>query len=304
MDSKTRNRYGFIFIRLLYGHRLLTGTLINAILTFISSMWLFLPILYALSIILWSILLKDFMPVLSLLTVLAMIGSVVLGSLLMIFTASVFDYKTGLSEKTAKRDYKRHGSAYRYAFHSALTSLIAPITAGFLIPLRTMYLQRKITENIRIGGTKLNYSAKPFRLFLPYLPLWAGTAFLFVAFAFTIQSLMFLILSQPMLDELETKHSEEIKIWVQSLLFVLELTPFIAVATIVLLFTYIRTSVNHFVSALSLKNLQFKLRLPFWKTVGFTIGFAFYYATLGLLLPGLPRRASRFFIRNLEVREG
>lgn len=73
------------------------------------------------------------------------------------------------------------GSPMAYAWTHFWTMLLVPFTLGWIVPWRTVKLQRIITDNMRFGDRHLKFTATPGRLYGPFALLWVGSITLYVA---------------------------------------------------------------------------------------------------------------------------
>lgn len=65
------------------------------------------------------------------------------------------------------------GGAWGYAWHCFWTALLIPLTLGWIWPWRSVFLQRKLVDNMRFGD-------RPFRFDAPVSPLYGRYAMLWV----------------------------------------------------------------------------------------------------------------------------
>lgn len=75
------------------------------------------------------------------------------------------------------------GSPGEFAFLSWATSLLYPLTLGWIAPWRAIYVQRFLIGDTALGDRRLRLTASTGKLYLTFALLWVGTGvILFVAF--------------------------------------------------------------------------------------------------------------------------
>ena len=71
------------------------------------------------------------------------------------------------------------GSASEFAFLSWATSILTPMTLGWILPWREIYIQRFLTGDTMLGDRKLSLRASAGSLYLRFGLLWVGTIALY-----------------------------------------------------------------------------------------------------------------------------
>ena len=71
------------------------------------------------------------------------------------------------------------GSASEFAFLSWATSILTPLTLGWILPWRELYIQRFLTGDTMLGDRKLSLRASAGSLYLRFALLWVGTIALY-----------------------------------------------------------------------------------------------------------------------------
>ncbi len=300
-------RYAFLLFRLFYNDKLFSQALTPFIMLFMCAIPLFFPIVLVISSIIMGILLGGTGMILNIIGVILLYGGAYLFSLALAGAASAhqFHLSKSLQEKNSVRKFQvtRSGTFLHHSALSFFSAILVPVTAGLIIPLRSVLLQRNLVEKTNIEGRRFIYSGSAISLYPLFLIVWAGIAYLVVTFAYTIQTIVLVIISHNLFQDFEANNKEELEFVAQSIVWLLKLSPYVFAITIAAVFLYIRLSINLFISSISYKNMSFRLSLPFWKTVGYTLQYVIYFTSFGFIFRKLPLHAARFFVRNLEMVE-
>jgi uncharacterized membrane protein YjgN (DUF898 family) len=82
------------------------------------------------------------------------------------------------------------GSSGEFAFLSWATSLLYPLTLGWIAPWRALYIQRFLIGDTMLGNRALRLAGSTPRLYLRFGLLWIGTVAILVCVAFAVAALI------------------------------------------------------------------------------------------------------------------
>jgi uncharacterized membrane protein YjgN (DUF898 family) len=89
------------------------------------------------------------------------------------------------------------GSSGRFAWTYLWTMLLIPFTLGWIVPWRTVRLQRALMEDTRFGDKAFTFTANAGPLYKRFFLLWLGTLLLVIATVAAISGVAYLGLEQP-----------------------------------------------------------------------------------------------------------
>ena len=82
------------------------------------------------------------------------------------------------------------GSAGEFAFLSWATSLLYPLTLGWIAPWRALYIQRFLIGDTMLGDRRLRLGGSTGKLYLTFSLLWIGTAVLVAAALYGVGAIL------------------------------------------------------------------------------------------------------------------
>jgi uncharacterized membrane protein YjgN (DUF898 family) len=185
------------------------------------------------------------------------------------------------------------GTPRRYAFMSVITTLLYPLTAGWIAPWRANYLQSILTNETELGDRRLTYEGKIGGLYGRYAVLWFGSVVLLAGLSAAILGIVGLSGIQP-------GQPLNIQLRAQESLKILGLLFGGLILWSIISAWYRASLYNHFARSTKLDGVPFKLSAGagglMWLLVS---NYMISYFTLGALRPVAEARSWNYFIDHL-----
>ncbi len=187
------------------------------------------------------------------------------------------------------------GAPRRYAFVSFITTLLYPMTLGWIGPWRANYLQSILTNETELGDRRLTYDGKVGGLYGRYAVLWFGTVVL-------LSVLIGAILAIVGLAEIRLGQPPNLQVQPPDVLKILGLMFGALIIWSIISAWYRASLYNHFARSTKLDGVPFKLTAGagglMWL---FVSNYVISYFTLGALRPVAEARSWNYYIDHLAL---
>ena len=188
------------------------------------------------------------------------------------------------------------GSSLKYGFAHLWTALLIPPTFGWIIPWRSMYLQRILTNDTRFGDRAFSFEGSAARLYKRFAVLWAGVASIVVTVILVGGALMGPVFRNP--RALDAQSSEFW--WLMAAIYLAIAIGFLIYA--VLSAWYRAGQIRHFARSTRFNGAPFRSTVTAPGLVKLAFGnFFITMLSLGMLSPIAQARTARYLVENLGM---
>ena len=190
------------------------------------------------------------------------------------------------------------GSALRYAWTSVWTVLLIPLTLGWIVPWRSVTLQRILTNETRFGQMPMRFEGDSGPLYLPFLGYWLGFIGVYGLAAMLLYQLLGEYTFFQSLDPAPASAPPSLQ--------TIGIAVFIVLSALLILSIisawYTARLYNHFAASTHIDHARFHLTATPLSLIGLTIGnFLLTLLTFGIATPIVQTRLARYFVTRLNI---
>jgi len=186
------------------------------------------------------------------------------------------------------------GSANSYGLTSLWTSLLIPLTLGWIYPWRATRLQRLLVEDMRFGDRPFTFTENPGPLYGRFIVLWLGGL---VAGALYIGGIV--LITAKFMVKAGPKTPPHLTPEGTALIFAL---VFVCYIIFLLASSWYRAGqFNHFAASTSFEGVPMHGAMTGLGLLGLTLtNFLLVIVSLGILQPIAQARSARYFLKSLS----
>lgn len=190
------------------------------------------------------------------------------------------------------------GSPWRYAWTSFWTMFLIPLTLGWIVPWRSVKLQRILTNETRFGEMAMRFEGGAGPLYLPYLGFWLG----FITVYGLAAGLLYALLGGDTLLQLfRPQPAGTLPSFQVIILLALVIMGAVIMLSVISAW-YTARLYNHFAASTHIDDARFNLSATPLSLVGLTIGnLLLSLLTLGIATPIVQTRLAGYFVTRLNI---